>query len=290
MATVRLPVLAPPALLWGLAGLRRLASAVDTWSRNGGRMCCTPKIDPESRACQGPGLASPCRRRSVDSECGGRRRSWLRFYNMAFVIPAIVLAAGRSSRMGRAKANLPAGDGHTFLTRIVRTFRDAGVDDVIVVVGHDADAIAASFADSGLPARFVVNRDYDRGQLSSLLVGLNAIDRPGVSAALVTLVDVPFVSSATVRAVLDAYRRTRAPIVRPTAGDRHGHPLLIDRSVFGVLRSADLSAGAKPVVRAHASAAGDIAVDDEGAFADIDTEEDYRKTINDRVDDDGDHF
>jgi molybdenum cofactor cytidylyltransferase len=81
------------------------------------------------------------------------------------VIPAIVLAAGRSSRMGRAKATLPLDDGDTFLTRIVRTFRDAGVDDVIVVVGHEADAIATSFAKSGLAARFVVNAAYDRGQL-----------------------------------------------------------------------------------------------------------------------------
>ena len=53
---------------------------------------------------------------------------------MAIVIPAIVLAAGRSSRMGRPKATLPAGDGLTFLTRIVRTFLASGVDDVIVVV------------------------------------------------------------------------------------------------------------------------------------------------------------
>ncbi len=199
---------------------------------------------------------------------------------MASVIPAIVLAAGRSSRMGRAKATLPAGDGHTFLTRIVQTFVDADVDDVIVVVGHDADAIAASFSESGLPARFVVNRDYDRGQLSSLLAGLDVIDRPGVAAVLVTLVDVPLVSPATVRAVIDSYRRTRAPIVRPTSGDRHGHPLLIDRSIFGALRGADPSTGAKPIVRAHATAAGDIAIDDEGAFADIDTEEDYRRTIS----------
>ena len=199
---------------------------------------------------------------------------------MASVIPAIVLAAGRSSRMGRAKATLPAGDGHTFLTRIVQTFLDADVDDVIVVVGHDADAIAASFSESGLPARFVVNRDYDRGQLSSLLAGLDVIDRPGVAALLVTLVDVPLVSPATVRAVIDSYRRTRAPIVRPTSGDRHGHPLLIDRSIFGALRAADPSTGAKPIVRAYATAAGDIAIDDEGAFTDIDTEEDYRRTIS----------
>jgi molybdenum cofactor cytidylyltransferase len=210
---------------------------------------------------------------------------------MASVIPAIVLAAGRSSRMGRAKAMLPAGDGHTFLTRIVRTFLDADVDDVIVVVGHDADAIAASFSESGLPARFVVNRDYDRGQLSSLLAGLDVVDRPGVTAVLVTLVDVPLVLPATVRSVIDSYRRTRAPIVRPTSGDRHGHPLLIDRSVFGALRAADPSAGAKPVVRAHATAAGDIAIDDEGAFTDIDTEEDYRRTISapGRFGGDGEH-
>src|SRR6476646_14653 len=99
-----------------------------------------------------------------------------RFYNMASVIPAIVLAAGRSSRMGRAKATLPVGGGHTFLTRIVLTFLDAGVDDVIVVVGHDAEQIAGSFSASGLPARFVVNREYDGGQLSSLLAGINALD------------------------------------------------------------------------------------------------------------------
>jgi molybdenum cofactor cytidylyltransferase len=198
---------------------------------------------------------------------------------MASMIPAIVLAAGRSSRMGRAKATLPAGNGHTFLTRIVQTFLDAGVDDVIVVVGHDAEAIADSFSQSGLPARFVVNRDYDRGQLSSLLAGLNAVDRPGVAGVLVTLVDVPLVSEETVRAVVDSYRRTRAPIVRPTAGARHGHPMLIDRSLFGALRSADPATGAKPVVRAHASALGDIAIADEGAFLDIDTEDDYQKTI-----------
>src|SRR5262245_63578497 len=105
------------------------------------------------------------------------------------MIPALVLAAGRSSRMGRAKASLPIDDRDTFLTRIVRTFLAAGVDDVVVVVGHDAQAIAASFAESGLPARFVVNREYDRGQLSSLRAGLGLVDRAGVAAVLVTLVD-----------------------------------------------------------------------------------------------------
>ena len=184
--------------------------------------------------------------------------------------------------MGRAKATLPVGGGDTFLTRIVRTFHEAGVDDVIVVVGHEADAIVRAFAESGLAARFVINRDYDRGQLSSLIAGLNAIDRPGVAAALVTLVDVPLVSAATVRAVVDRYRTERVPVVRPTSGSRHGHPMLIDRALFDRLRRADPEEGAKPIVRAHASAAGDLAIVDEGAFTDIDTVEEYERVISSR--------
>jgi molybdenum cofactor cytidylyltransferase len=195
------------------------------------------------------------------------------------VIPAIVLAAGRSSRMGRAKAALPLDARDTFLSHIVRTFLAAEVDDVVVVVGHDAETIVNSFSESGLSARFVANPDYDRGQLSSLVAGLTFVDRPGVTAALVTLVDVPLVTAETVRAVVDRYRKTHAPIVRPTSGVRHGHPLLIDRSLFGELRAADPAVGAKPIVRAHASAAGDIEIADEGAFLDIDTEEEYRKSV-----------
>jgi len=198
------------------------------------------------------------------------------------VIPALVLAAGRSSRMGRPKATLPLDGSDTFLTRIVRTFLDAGVDDVVVVVGNDADAIAASFASSGLPARFVVNHDPDLGQLSSLVAGLGVVDRPGVAAALVTLVDVPLVSAATVRAVVDRYRATHAPVVRPTNGARHGHPLLVDRALFDAFRTADPSAGAKPIVRAHATPQGDLPIDDEGAFRDIDTRDEYEALISDR--------
>ena len=94
------------------------------------------------------------------------------------MIPAIVLAAGKSTRMGRSKASLPLEDGETFLSRIVRTFSDAAVDDVVVVLGHDADAIAGLFARTGLTARLVINPDYQTGQFSSLLKGLDAVDRP----------------------------------------------------------------------------------------------------------------
>ena len=199
------------------------------------------------------------------------------------MIPGVVLAAGRSSRMGRPKATLPLG-GDTFLTRIMRTFLQAGVDDLVVVVGHEADAIAQSLATSAqlrdVPVRLVLNPDYDRGQLSSLHAALAVVDRPGVSAILMTLVDVPLVSTRTVRAVIDCYHRTRAPIVRPTDGSRHGHPVMVDRSLFAILRAADPSTGAKEIVRSHATAAGDLPVDDEGAFTDVDTAEEYEALID----------
>lgn len=193
------------------------------------------------------------------------------------MIPVIVLAAGKSTRMGKPKAMLPLEGGDTFLTRIVRTFLDAGIDDIVVVVGSEADTIASAFAASGLAARLVENPEFEQGQLSSLLAGLRVVDRPGLTATLVTLVDVPFVAASTIRAVVDRYRRTHAPIVRPVRGTRHGHPVLIDRSLFDAIRAADPNAGAREVVRAHASPAGDVEVDDEGAFADIDTPEDYER-------------
>ena len=120
---------------------------------------------------------------------------------------------------------------------------------MVVVLGHDAEAILKSMEQAGLSPRFVVNEQFESGQFSSVLAGLRAIDRPGVSAMLMTLVDVPLVSAATVRAVLERYRTTHAPVVRPVRGTLHGHPVLIDRSLFDEIRSADPQRGAKSIIR-----------------------------------------
>ena len=199
------------------------------------------------------------------------------------MIPALVLAAGKSTRMGRPKAMLPLEGGDTFLTRLVRTFLEAKIDDIVVVVGADAAAVMHEFAASGLAARFVENKEFEQGQLSSLLAGLRAVDRPGLAAALVSLVDVPLVAASTVRAVVERYRRTQAAVIRPVQGTRHGHPVLIDRSLFDAIRAANPNEGTKAVVRAYASTAGDVEVDDEGAFADIDTPEDYERVGQGRL-------
>jgi molybdenum cofactor cytidylyltransferase len=135
--------------------------------------------------------------------------------------------------------------------------------------------IAAIAADASVVApRFVRNPDPSRGQLSSLWTGMDAL-RTDAEAMLVTLVDVPMVRSGTIVRVADAWRRTRAPIVRPAIGPRHGHPVIFDRALFAELRAAPLDAGAKAVVRAHETDIVNVAVDDAGCLVDVDTPADY---------------
>ena len=193
----------------------------------------------------------------------------------------LVLAAGRSSRMGRAKAVLPDGQGDAFVVRVVRTLGEAGLTRVLVVAAPDThDAISEALGELGdRPAVTVlVNPEPDRGQLSSLLAGLDAAGH--ADGLLVTLVDVPFVSAATVAAVMETWERTRALIVRPAIGERHGHPVIFDQALFDALRAAPLDAGAKHVVRAHESAIVNVPVSDEGAFLDLDTPDDYRTALS----------
>jgi len=192
------------------------------------------------------------------------------------MVSAIVLAAGLSTRMGgQPKGLLQFDDRDVFVTRIVRTMREADVAEVVVVAGHEGERVAEAVARSGLLARVVLNASYREGQFSSLLAGLDAVDHPGVSGVLLSLVDAPLFAAATVQAVIQRFEAVGAPVVRPVRGDEHGHPVLLARTLFASLRAADPTRGAKSVVRAHASEAGDVQVDDDGAFIDIDTPEEY---------------
>src|SRR5687768_2554 len=169
---------------------------------------------------------------------------------MRAVIAAVVLAGGDSTRMGSPKALLRAPDGQLFVVRIVQAFADAGISTTAVVTGsaHEAivEALRAAFPER--PAMAVRNPDPSRGQLSSLWTGMDAVVHEDTDALLVTLVDVPMLSAATVAGVIDAWYGSRAPIVRPAVGTRHGHPVLFDRSLFAELREAPLDGGAKTVV------------------------------------------
>jgi CTP:molybdopterin cytidylyltransferase MocA len=197
------------------------------------------------------------------------------------MISAIVLAAGLSTRMkGEPKALLRIDERDTFVTRIIRTFNEAGIGDVVVVVGHEGPRVAAVVRQSDLSVRTVLNPAYAAGQFSSMLAGLAAVERPDLDAVMLALVDAPLFSASTVRALVERFEDTHAPVVRAVRGDQHGHPVLIARALFDAVRRSDPGQGAKPVVRGHATAEGDVAVDDRGAFIDIDTPDDYAKLLD----------
>src|SRR5215203_2661626 len=189
------------------------------------------------------------------------------------MIPGIVLAAGASARMGTPKPLLTLGN-RTFVRRILEALRDGGLPDAVVVVRPGDARVAGEVAAAGF-GRIVENPRADLGQLSSLLAGLDAVDVPGIVGALVTLVDVPMISAATVRAVVSAAALDDAPIVRAVHRGRHGHPVIFKRVTFAALRAADPAVGARAVVRAHPVL--EVEVDDPGVTEDVDTPQDYAR-------------
>ena len=195
----------------------------------------------------------------------------------------MILAGGLSARMGRDKALLPLPGGGTFLSRLTASLRLGGCAEIVAVVGSAEGAVRAVVERERLPVRLVRNPDPSRGQLSSLHEALDDLIALAPRALLMAPVDLPLVSPATVRAVVEAWERTGALLVRPSWRGRHGHPVLFDARIFRELRGADLSAGARAVVRAHAAESCDVETDDTGALEDIDTPEDYFRVFGVRL-------
>jgi molybdenum cofactor cytidylyltransferase len=188
------------------------------------------------------------------------------------MINALVLAAGESRRMGQPKPLLRFGET-TFLEQIVSVLRLSHVDRITVVLGAKAQTIRAALDLPGVD--IVINEDYARGQLSSLIAGLGSVP-PQTEALLLCLVDNPFITTDVANRVIRAFRETRRPIVIPVANHRRGHPALFARAVFEELRHAPADQGARYVVNADSDRVLEVDVRDGSILVGIDTPEDYR--------------
>ena len=192
------------------------------------------------------------------------------------MITGVVLAAGRSSRLGRPKQLLPLGD-ELLLHATVRRVLASSLDEVIVVVGPDAAPIVAAIAD--LPVRVVVNPDAALGQSTSLRAGLAALGAE-TEAVVIALGDQPGIDPQVIDALIATWHETQAPVVAPHYTDGLGNPVLFARRVFPELANIEGDKGARPFVRAHRHARTLREVQVLGARPfDVDTEADYERAI-----------
>ena len=191
-------------------------------------------------------------------------------------VSAVVLAAGRSARMGQAKQLMRAG-AYGMLERTLLNVRSSAVDEVVLVLGFSAESIRRELPESLLEGiRVAVNDNYESGMASSLRTGLEAVG-PAMDAALIVLADQPFVLSATMDRIVERYRASEAEIVVPFYRGSRGNPVLLDRSVFAEAMALNGDVGCRAIFARHAGGLLEADVDDAGILADIDSREDYER-------------
>jgi molybdenum cofactor cytidylyltransferase len=188
-------------------------------------------------------------------------------------ISAVILAAGRSSRMGSLKQLLPFG-GTTILENVLKNLRQSQVDEIVLVLGFSADAIRREVPLDGV--RVVVNEAYGDGMGTSLRRGIAEVS-PEAGAALVVLADQPFVQAATIDRLIRVYREQNPQIVIPVYQGFRGNPVLLDRSVFPELLGLAGDIGCRAIFGSHTENIVKAPVDDIGVLLDIDTPGDFEK-------------
>lgn len=190
------------------------------------------------------------------------------------MITAIVLAAGESRRMGRPKMLLKWGQT-TVLGHVISTLQQAGVDDVIVIVGGARTQVEEIVHQSG--ACSVFNPEYARGEmLSSLQRGIEA-QSPQAQGTLIALGDQPQIQEGTVRLICEAFEKNKSRLIVPSFQMRRGHPWLVERSLWSQLLEMSAERSPRDFLNQNAQEIEYVQVETPSILADMDTMEDYYK-------------
>lgn len=187
-------------------------------------------------------------------------------------IGAIVLAAGKSSRMGRNKLLLEL-DGRPLISHVVDHLLTLKLPEVVVVLGHEAEAVRKALGNRDV--RFITATDYASGMSASLKAGLAGLSS-SLDAAFILLADMPLVSSALLQQLIAAYNPVEGrSIVLPVHAGKRGNPVLWDRRFFADMQKLAGDVGARHLIGEHADQVVEIAVEDTAIFHDIDTPQAY---------------
>jgi molybdenum cofactor cytidylyltransferase len=201
------------------------------------------------------------------------------------LIGAVVLAAGMSTRMGQPKQLLPWGD--TLMVRhVVDALIAGGVtsDALVVVTGHEREAVEAAVKDSGV--RIAFNPDYaDGSMLRSQQVGFWALESlpQSVAAAFTALGDQPQITADITQRVIEAWRQSGSMVAAPSFSKRRGHPILFARETWETILAAPPVGSPREILAQFADQTTYVEVEDDAVLRDIDTPEDYRRELGRRV-------
>jgi len=202
---------------------------------------------------------------------------------------AVILAAGESTRMGSDKALLPwppstaNNPGQTFLTAAIEALSPFN-DLVIVVAGKNEASLAPLVYAAG--GSLVQNPEPERGQFSSLQVGLHEVLNHGRDAAMITLVDRPPVSASTLQTLLASFQTALSNekwAVVPEYGGQHGHPILAGRELIEAFLRAPTTSTARDVLHQNLPHVEYVAMDDPMIAMNVDTPQDYAALLALRV-------
>jgi molybdenum cofactor cytidylyltransferase len=191
-------------------------------------------------------------------------------------VSAIVLAAGMSRRMGAPKQLLRIG-GETILGRTLRNVGASAVSEIVLVLGHAAADVEKEVSTAGV--KVVHNHEYQQGMGTSLRTGLAALDAE-TNAALIVLADQPFVRPETLNKLIACHEQSCPQIIIPMYKGFRGNPVLLDRVVFPELSALSGDLGCRAIFGSHTENIRKLEVDDVGILLDIDSQEEYRRLVD----------
>ena len=184
-------------------------------------------------------------------------------------VAAIILAAGRSTRMGGPNKLLAELGGKTLVRIVTEQALASKAQGVIVVTGHQAEQVEKAL--QGLKVKFVRNPDFAGGLASSVKAGIAAVPADA-AGAVICLGDMPLIDARLIDRLIEAFAPDRGNLIAvPVSDGRRGNPVLWSRRFFSELMTLDGDIGARHLIARHSEAVAEVPVDGHGAFLDIDT-------------------
>ena len=192
------------------------------------------------------------------------------------MIAGVILAAGQGKRLGHVKPLL-ANEHATLLELVVKQFRAAKLDELVVVLGHEARQIVGRISLNGI--KIVINNEHRAGMSSSIQRGLAYVSSR-YQAVMIGMGDMPLVTTSTINTLVAEFKKGKKGIVVPAHNGRRGHPVIIHLKYLEALLELRGDVGAKAILDAHADDVREIVLDTDEILMDVDTREDWERVRN----------